>query len=188
MKKILGISLVAVLTAMPLMAFAGAQDNAEDCATAGGEWNSNFAEGKQCSFVTTTDPGATTANAPEAANAPKYALKAAAETDGNVATAGYVKGAYNAAIKAINKVAEDSKDGVVNTIKHATITNTSSLGVSSTLSGSATVPVMDDWSTDQPNTNGITISTSGMTINNTVTGGVTSTISVDDYYTTAPGE
>ena len=85
MKKILGISLVAVLTAMPLIAGAA---------------------------VDTADPGATNANAPEATAAPKYSLVQANSTnDGKFATAGYVKGAYNAAIKAVNKTAVDAKNG-----------------------------------------------------------------------------
>ena len=56
--------------------------------------------------VTSTDPGTTNASGPEAANPPKYSLAAAgANDDTHMATAGYVKGAYNAAIKAVNKVA-----------------------------------------------------------------------------------
>ena len=41
---------------------------------------------------------------------PGYALAGATETDGVVATAGYVKGAYNAAIKAVNTVANEKQD------------------------------------------------------------------------------
>jgi len=37
---------------------------------------------------------------------PGYALVNSNSTDVNAATAGYVKGAYNAAIKAVNKVAD----------------------------------------------------------------------------------
>ena len=78
MKKLLNISVIAALAILPMAA------NAD---------------------ITTTDPGATNADAPVAANAPKYSLATADETDANLATAGYVKGAYNAAIKAVNKVA-----------------------------------------------------------------------------------
>lgn len=61
--------------------------------------------------VTSTDPGTTNASGPEAANPPKYSLAAAgANDDTHMATAGYVKGAYNAAIKAVNKVAATAAD------------------------------------------------------------------------------
>jgi hypothetical protein len=90
MKKLLNISVIAALAILPLAANAADIDK---------------------------DPGATTANAPEAQNAPKYALATAADTDEtNVATASYVKGAYNAAIKAINKVATTA-DSAVKTVK-----------------------------------------------------------------------
>jgi len=222
MKKLLGISLVAVLSAMPVMAFAGPQDSQADCLAAEGTWTwtdeENHELGGTCSdYIVTpaaptgiaaTDPGATTANAPTAAYAPKYALKAAAQTDGNVASAGYVKGAYNAAIKAINKTADvldtaidmlddgangydinaktlkvqgadvATQTGVVNTIKSASVT--SALTNTGNVAISTTVPVMDDWATDVPAANGIPISA-----NVDLTGvGVSSTITVDDYHTT----
>ena len=69
MKKIFGISLFALLAISPIM--AGAE-------------------------VVAGDPGATTSSAAAASATPKYALKNSADTDGNAATAGYVKGAYNA--------------------------------------------------------------------------------------------
>ncbi|MBR3148315.1 MAG: hypothetical protein IKF41_03165 [Alphaproteobacteria bacterium] len=101
MKKILGISLVAVLTAMPLIAGAA---------------------------VDTADPGATVStNAPVAQNAPKYGLAPAdATNDGKFATAGYVKGAYNAAIKAVNKTFDDAKsyaDGLAGNYANTTLGN-----------------------------------------------------------------
>jgi len=78
MKKILGISLVAMLAVSPMMAMAAAVPG---------------------------DPGATVEeNAPIAEYEPKYGLAEAADSDGAMATAGYVKGAYNASIKAINAV------------------------------------------------------------------------------------
>ncbi|MBO7052821.1 MAG: hypothetical protein J6W27_00065 [Alphaproteobacteria bacterium] len=90
MKKLLNISVIAALAILPMAANA---DPIYD--------------------VTTTDPGATNANGPEAANAPKYSLAAAGANDDNhMATAGYVKGAYNAAIKAINKVATTADSAV----------------------------------------------------------------------------
>ena len=85
MKKLLGISLIAILAVSPMMASA-----ADPAPTpVAGE-------------PTHADP-ATNASA-----APGYALKMSASTDNNMASAGYVKGAYNAAIKAINKVASDT--------------------------------------------------------------------------------
>ena len=45
------------------------------------------------------------------AGAPLYQLaNSNVSTDGNAASAGYVKGAYNAAIKAVNKVADTKQD------------------------------------------------------------------------------
>ncbi len=85
MKKLLNISVIAALAVLPLTANAA---------------------------VTDADPGDTNASAPVAANAPKYSLAAAESNDGNIATAGYVKGAYNAAIKAINKVSETASNAL----------------------------------------------------------------------------
>lgn len=79
MKKFLNISVIAALAILPMAANAAVPDS---------------------------DPGVTTADAPVAQNAPKYALAASTANDDVVATAGYVKGAYNAAIKAVNKVAD----------------------------------------------------------------------------------
>ena len=47
-----------------------------------------------------------------ASASPKYALAVEGANDGNVATAGYVKGAYNAAIKAINKVSDTASSAL----------------------------------------------------------------------------
>ena len=77
MKKLLGISLVAVLAASPFAARA-------EGPVAGDPTHAESPE------VTLAEPG--------------YALVDSAETDSNAASAGYVKGAYNSAIKAINKV------------------------------------------------------------------------------------
>ncbi len=51
------------------------------------------------------DPGNTDASAPVAEHSPKYSLAESDGSDSGLATAGYVKGAYNAAIKAVNTVA-----------------------------------------------------------------------------------
>ena len=87
MKKILGISLIAMLAALPTMA--------------------NAADGEPVAG----DPGQTAQSPIEATYAAGYtlALQDAAK-DSKMATAGYVKGAYNAAIKAINRVAADKQD------------------------------------------------------------------------------
>jgi hypothetical protein len=139
MNKMLKISLVAVLAAMPLLAHGAAANVDKQPATA--------AEGAT-GIVATTNP--------------KYAIMPSAETDSNVATAGYVKGAYNASIRAINKVSERiddidgtlenldglaTKDGVVETI------NTSS--ASYTPAGTVadvTIDAMNEWGSDEPGT------------------------------------
>ncbi len=59
------------------------------------------------------DPGATTAitDSNKAANVPGYSLvNGHVATDGNAASAGYVKGAYNATIKAVNMVADQKQN------------------------------------------------------------------------------
>lgn len=89
MKKFLNISVIAALAILPLAANAAVPDS---------------------------DPGATTADAPVAQHAPKYALAQSDGSDNIVATASYVKGAYNAAIKAINTVATTA-DSAVKTVK-----------------------------------------------------------------------
>jgi len=119
MKKLLGISLVAVLSATPLMAFA-------------------VADGQPIPG----DPGQTVTDATAAANAtatnsPKYGLVTADSTkDGNVATAGYVKGAYNAAIKAVNAVAEevDSKQDIINDLSDIRTNAAAGAGAAETIS------------------------------------------------------
>jgi len=83
MTNTLRISLVALFAALPMMAMAAD------------------------TYPVTADPGATTSTAPKAANAPKYAMAQSAATDVNAASAGYVKGAYNAAMKAINYVHDE---------------------------------------------------------------------------------
>ncbi|MBR0212221.1 MAG: hypothetical protein IJQ55_01315 [Alphaproteobacteria bacterium] len=94
MKKLLSISVIAALAALPMAA------------------NATVGE-----IVSVSDP---TSNAslqtPQANNditaqsAPKYALATEGANDDNLATAGYVKGAYNATMKAINKVSDELSD------------------------------------------------------------------------------
>lgn len=92
MKKIFGISLIAVFAVTPLMA------------------NADIVAG---------DPGATVTDAAVAGASPKYGLAAAEAGDDNAASAGYVKGAYNATIKAINRLAQDTTTALAG--KQATI-------------------------------------------------------------------
>jgi len=82
MKKLIGVSLLAMLAIGPLSANAAVGD-----------------------VVSVNDP-VHADPATVAQTAPGYALVTEGANDGNVATAGYVKGAYNAAMKAINKVAD----------------------------------------------------------------------------------
>ena len=88
MKKLLNISVFAALAILPFAANAAVGD------------------------VVAGDPGETNANAPAATNSPKYSVVTEGANDGNLATAGYVKGAYNAAIKAINNVAMTADSAV----------------------------------------------------------------------------
>lgn len=115
MRKILGISLIALLTVSPMMAGAA---------------------------VTDADPGNTVtdtevAAASTAEHAPKYGLVGAdANKDGNVATAGYVKGAYNAAIKAVNAVADvaNSKQDAINDLSTIRSNAEAGAGAAATIS------------------------------------------------------
>ena len=90
MKKILNISVIAALAILPMAANATVAD-----------------VDKQPTSINMEAEGATTtASNATASGAPKYNLVTPHANDSNVATAGYVKGAYNAAIRAINKVSE----------------------------------------------------------------------------------
>ena len=114
MKKILNISVIAALAILPMAANAA---------------------------VTDAVPGPTvtedTATAATATTDPKYGLVQGHETDANLATAGYVKGAYNAAIKAINKVSETA-DSAVQTVTAGSANGTISVD------GGADVTIYDD--------------------------------------------
>ena len=96
MKKLLNISVIAALAVLPVAANAAAAD-----------------VDKQPTSINMQAEGAeTTASNATATAAPKYELVTAHATDSNVATAGYVKGAYNAAIRAINKVSETASNAL----------------------------------------------------------------------------
>lgn len=86
MKKTLRISLVALFAAIPMMAMAAVGDPVA---------------GEPVAQGTQTDAQVTTTVTP------KFAVATSAATDVNAASAGYVKGAYNAAIRAVNTVYAD---------------------------------------------------------------------------------
>lgn len=130
MKKILNVSVIAVLAILPMAANAA---------------------------VTDADPGQTNADAPVATNPPKYSLAAAHTTDDtHMATAGYVKGAYNAAIKAINKVSSTAltADGT------ATLTN-------KTIDANGTGNSITNIETDNFNADAIVTSTEAIKLDGT---------------------
>lgn len=91
MRKLLGISLVAVLTVAPMLAMA------------------NPVAGSPTSYATQPTGSEKTA---VMAGEPLYQLSQSTGNDTKVATAGYVKGAYNAAIKAVNTVADMKQDKI----------------------------------------------------------------------------
>lgn len=112
MKKLLSISVIAALAVLPMAANAATGE-----IVAGNPTNITNVPQEQAAVQTEQNV--------TAADGPKYALALEGANDGNVATAGYVKGAYNAAIKAINKVSETASnaltaDGTA-TLTHKTI-------------------------------------------------------------------
>lgn len=122
MKKLLNISVIAALAVLPMAANATAAD-----------------VDKQPSGIDMEAQGAeTTANNATATDAPKYELAASHTTDSNVATAGYVKGAYNAAIRAVNYVA-DQVDSINTDLSGKADTDLSNVDA-----GSVTTTLLDD--------------------------------------------
>ncbi len=109
MKKILNISVIAALAILPMAANADVGEIVPGAPT-------NIAN------VPVEQAAVQTAQNVTAGDGPKYALALEGANDGNVATAGYVKGAYNAAIKAINKVSETAS-GALTADGQATLTN-----------------------------------------------------------------
>ena len=100
MKKLLNISVIAALAILPMAANA---DPASDVT----------AKDPGATINQTTSEGQAAAASATATYAPKYSLAAAGANDDNhLATAGYVKGAYNAAIKAINRVSETASSAL----------------------------------------------------------------------------
>ena len=122
MKKLLNISVIAALAVLPMAANATAAD-----------------VDKQPSGIDMEAQGAeTTASNATATDAPKYELAASHTTDSNVATAGYVKGAYNAAIRAVNYVA-DQVDSINTDLSGKADTDLSNVDA-----GSVTTTLLDD--------------------------------------------
>ncbi len=129
MKKLLNISVIAALAILPFAA------NADPVA---GEPEN----------IATNPPTGQTAQNVTASAAPKYQLAEANNAvDGVVATAGYVKGAYNAAIKAVNKLA-DTKQDALSSEQLSAISNVSGLdtrvGTLETTVGNATSGLVKD--------------------------------------------
>ncbi len=184
MKKLINISIIATSAMLPLLANAATGDIVNGNPVN----NANLAVPQAVADITAT-------------TSPKYALAVEGDHDDNVATAGYVKGAYNAAIKAINKVSETASNaatqtGVVATINHATaskdnvsleVTGTPTGNVTSTLSDTsitasvnmpttASVATLTEWGNDNStSTASVTLNTTSTAISGTVSGTVTST-------------
>ena len=85
MKKLINISVIATLAVLPMVASANTGD-----IVAGEPVAASAAVPAQSANSVTTSAN------------PKYALAVEGAKDGNLATVGYVKGAYNASMKAIN--------------------------------------------------------------------------------------
>ena len=189
MKKILGISLLAIFAVVPLMAFGEGeepqQQQPETPAVVYPAVPTHPHNDK-------TDTGVSTMAATEA---PMYQLAQQADSDSSVATAGYVKGAYNATMRAINAI----PGSVVETINNAKVDGWATVdlsGVSVTggtidLSGadynpgtvtvneatSGTVATVTQWGVDEVNgTAPVIIASTEQTKN--VTGASLSNVSV----------
>ena len=87
------------------------------------------------------DPGSTVTitDSTKATNVPGYGLKNGKNTDNNAASAGYVKGAYNATIKAVNMVASQ-KQNTLNSDTNVTTSGTGAI-VSNVSASNGTVTV-----------------------------------------------
>jgi hypothetical protein len=109
MKKILNISVIAALAILPMAANAAVGEIVPGAPT-------------NITKVPVEQATVQTAENVTAGDGPKYALALEGANDSNVATAGYVKGAYNAAIRAINKVSETAS-GALTADGQATLTN-----------------------------------------------------------------
>ncbi len=107
MKKLLNISVIAALAVLPFAANAATGDPVAGSPTA-----ASAANPAQAAATVTTNVE------------PKYALAVEGDNDANLATAGYVKGAYNATIKAVNKVAETAANAANQDLSNLSETGT----------------------------------------------------------------
>lgn len=130
MKKILNISVIAALAISPLAA------------------NADPVTGDPLDIATNPPTGQTAENV-TAGVGPKYQLaEANANVDGVVATAGYVKGAYNSAIKAINRVSDIATNA----------TNSANISYDGTISGLSATNVkaaIDELATEKADANNV---------------------------------
>jgi len=154
MKKLLGISLVAVLAATPLMAMAG-----EDVAPSSTLLNNGAEAGL-----------AEDATGVIYADAPYYKGKTITDADkASAASAAYVKGAYNDAISAVNKVAKDLTTDLTLSEGNGIDITSNTVSVQAKTNGGITVDsngvsVDVDGSTIEVDaTNGVQIANSGVT-------------------------
>ena len=122
MKKLLNISVIAALAVLLMAANATAAD----------------VDKQPTSIDMEAEGAAAAATAATADTGPKYELAEAHSTDSNVATAGYVKGAYNAAIRAVNNVA-----GQVDSI-NTNLSGKANTNLSNVDAGSVTTTLLDE--------------------------------------------
>ena len=114
------------------------------------------------------EPVAGNADSPTATNAPKYALKQADGDDGKAATAGYVKGAYNAVIKGINNTQDE-----INTLNTGIETYSDAIGhlTDGKATQDGTVATIKSAKTNE------SIATSSVQFNNVTTTSISATAS-----------
>jgi hypothetical protein len=151
MKKILGISLVAVLAVSPMMAMAAGTDTAP---------SSSFS-------ATTSGLASDGTNVVTAAKGAYYAGKTISDTDRQrAATAAYVKGAYNDTISAINKVAADKQNNLSQgngvTISNDTVSAKAGNGIE-----------VDSTGIKAKASNGITVDSNGISVKPKSKSGIT---------------
>ena len=119
---------------------------------------------------------------------PGYALATEASNDGNLATASYVKGAYNAAIKAINKVAATAGSAVQSVTEGSTNGTVSVDGTDVAVHGlgSAAYTASTDYATAAQGTKADNAETAIGTMAN-LTGSATTLVGAIEEVRTAAG-
>ena len=195
MQKVFGISLVAVLAATPVVAGAAVTGNEAPESLNYSYLDNHFADqmllGERADSKLIELREEATAQ-----NNPKYNTKDISNADRTrTVTASYVKGAYNAAIKGINKLEDEraaisdslnsyaTKDGALATIKAASAVTSATASISSSnissseltnhnLTANADITVtmtpVNDWETEA-------LTTSPVTVTMNYTGDVTNT-------------